>query len=82
MLGVINLSEICNLEDIKGNTRWLNTVFTEYIQKSDHFAFDFITDSVHIKISFLLLNYEVELISFPSCEQKIPVLNFKIQVIK
>ena len=52
MLGVINLSEICNLEDIKGNTRWLNTVFTEYIQKSDYFAFDFITDSVHIKLFF------------------------------
>ena len=52
MLGVINLSEICNLEDIKVNNRWLNTVFTEYIQKPDYFAFDFITDSVHIKLFF------------------------------
>ena len=79
MLGVINLSEIYNLEN-----RWVNTVFDKDIKKSDHFAFGFITDSVRdiLKFSFSLLNDKVEIISFTSSEQKMPVLNFKIQVIK
>ena len=84
MLGVINLSEIYNLENIKGDSRWVNTVFDKYIQKSDHFAFGFITDSVRdiLNFSFSLLNDKAELISFPSSEQKVTVLNFKMQFIK
>ena len=31
MLGVINLSEIYSLENIKGNSRWVNTVFDKDI---------------------------------------------------
>ena len=84
MLGVINLSEIYNLENIKDDPRWVNTVFDKDIKKSDHFAFGFITDSVRgiLKFSFSLLIDKVELISFTSSEQKMLVLNFKIQVIK
>ena len=66
-LGVINLSEIYNLENIKGNSRWIDTVFSVWGM---------------LNFSFLLVNDKAELISFPGSEQKIPVSNFKIQVIE
>ena len=50
---MINLSEIYNLENIKSDSRWVNTVFNEDIPKLNHFAFRFITDSsVHDMLSF------------------------------
>ena len=81
---MINLSEIYNLENIKSDSRWVNAVFDKGIQKSDHFTFSFIIAGVQdiLNFSFLLLNNKANLISFPSNEQKVPVLNFKIQVIK
>ena len=84
MLGVSNLSEICKLKNIRGSSRWVNAVSDKDIKKSDHFAFSLITGNVWDawNFSFSLLNDKAELISFPSSKQKVPVLNFKIQVIK
>ena len=51
-LGVINLLEIRNLENIKGNSRWVNAIFDKDTQNSDHFVFSFITDSVSDILGF------------------------------
>ena len=64
---------------IKDDSRWVNTIFDKDIQKSDHFALSFITDSVCdiLGFSISLLNDKAELISFPDNEQIVPVLSFK-----
>lgn len=54
-LGAINLSDIRNLENIQGDSRWINTIFDEDILKSDHFVFNFITDSVRVMLGFFFL---------------------------
>ena len=79
-LGVINLSEIHNVDNIKAKSKWVNTVFNEDIQKSNHFAFGFTTVNIHniLYFSFLLLNGKADLIAFPSTERRVPILSFKI----
>ena len=51
-LEVINLSEVRNLENIKSDSKWVDTVFDKDIQKPDHFAFGFITDSIWDILNF------------------------------
>ena len=51
-LGVINLSEIYNLENIKGNSRSVNAVFNKDMKKSHHFVFGDITYSVRDILHF------------------------------
>ena len=45
-LEVINLSEVRNLENFKSDSKWVDTVFDKDSQKSDHFAFGLIIDSI------------------------------------
>ena len=51
-LEVINLSEVRNLENVKSDSKWVDTVFDKDIQKSYHFAFRFITDSIWDILNF------------------------------
>ena len=84
ILGIINLDKISNWEYIKGKSLWVNVSFTEQEQ---------INDSKHLSFSFKilplndLLNFSINLIDddnksikFNSGEQKISILNFKIEV--
>ena len=51
---------------------------------SKHFAFVFITTNLHdlLNVEYSLLDDVGQLIAFKEGEDKVPVLNFTIQVIK
>ena len=72
MLGVINMSDMHNLDNIKVKSKWVNAAFNEDIKKSNHFAFGFTMDNIHDILSFSssLLNNKANLITFLSTEEK------------
>ena len=66
-------------------TGWVNTVFTDlqYPRNTQHFAFAFETTDLHYLLNFeySLLRDEGKLIKFKNDEDKIPALNFSIQIV-
>ena len=85
-LDMINLTQIKNLDFVKGESKWINTAFlhSEYPSIADHFAFAFNTKIFNDILNFIfsLINGKGDLIKFEITEKKVPVLSFKIQIIK
>ena len=84
-IGVIYISEIENWDKIKNESHWTNVVLTDsaYPLAAKHFAFTFETADLHILLNFeySLITDKDELLKFANGEDKIPALNFTIQVI-
>ena len=86
-LGICYLTEIKDWEIIKGQSKRSQAVFSDSEDigaTTIHIAFAFTTKNISD-----LLNFSVRLVAgngenkkFPSTEKKIPIINFKIQIIK
>ena len=83
-IGIIDLQK--NWSNIKGKSLWVNAIFKEQeeISKNRHLCFQFMTSSLNY-----LLNFSINLkdnhnqqMNFKSDQQKISMLNFKIDVFK
>ena len=87
MLGVVNTNQIESWDKLKGKEKWINAPFNNSElepMSSKHFAFVFITTNLHdlLNVEYSLLDDVGQLITFKEGEDKVPVLNFTIQVIK
>ena len=82
ILGIINLDKISNWEYIKGKSLWVNVSFTEQEQINDckHLSFSFRTLSLNNLQNFSINDDDSKSIKFNSGEQKISILDFKIEV--
>ena len=69
----------------KKESHWTNVILTdsEYPIAAKHFAFGIETTDLHNSLNFeySLINDQGKLLEFKQGEDKIPVLNFTIQVI-
>ena len=84
-IGVTFTSEIDGWEKIKTKSHWTKVLLTDSICPiaAKNFAFGFETRDLHnlSNFEFLLLDEEGKLIQFKTGEDKIPALNFTIQII-
>ena len=84
-IGVVYLSEIEGWKHIKKTSHWTNAVLTDlkYPIAAKHFGFGFETTDLHnlLNFEYSLLHEGAKLIEFKSGEDKIPALNFTIQII-
>ena len=84
-VGIIYISEIENLDKIKNESYWTNVILTDstYLIAAKHFAFGFETTDLHnlLNFEYSLLNDQGKLLEFKQGEDKIPALNFTIQVV-
>ena len=85
-LGVVYLWEIENWNLVKGESKRSQVIFTnsEYHTNSSHFDFAFTTKNLPDPFNFTitLLDGEGNKITFPSNETKVPIIGFKIQIVK
>ena len=84
-IGIIFTSETDGWEKIKTRSPWTNVLLTDSIYPiaAKYFAFGFETRYLHnlLNFEFLLLDEEGKTIQFKTGEDKIPALNFIIQII-
>ena len=84
-IGVVYLSEIEGWKHIKKTSHWTNAVLTDskHPIAAKHFGFGFETTDLHnlLNFEYSLLHEGAKLIEFKSGEDKIPALNFTIQII-
>ena len=84
-ISIIYISEIENWDKIKNESYWTNVVLTDstYPIAAKHFAFGFETTDLHnlLNFEYSLLNDWGKLLEFKQGEDKIPSLNFTIQII-
>ena len=84
-IGVIYISEIENWDKIKNKSHWTNVILTDsaFPIAAKHFAFAFETADLHnlLNFEYSLINDKMKLLEFNQGEDKIPALNFAIQVI-
>ena len=86
-LGVCFLTEIKDWDIIKGQSKRTQAVFSDVEdvgQQTAHFAFPFTTKNISdlLNFSVTLVDGSGQNIKFPSDEKKLPIINFKIQIIK
>ena len=83
--GVIYISEIENCDKIKKESHWTNVILTDSTHPiaAKHFAFGFETTNLHnlLNFEYSLINDQGKLLEFKQGEDKIPALNFSIQII-
>ena len=84
-IGVICISEIENQDKIKNKLYWTNVILTDtaFPIVVKHFAFAFETRGLHnlLNFEYSLLNDKGQLLKFADGEDKIPALNFSIQIV-
>ena len=84
-IGVIYISEIENWDKIKNKSYWTNVILTDsaFPVAAKHFAFAFETSDLHnlLNFEYSLITEKRKLLQFADGEDKIPALNFTIQVI-
>ena len=82
---VICISEIENWNKIKKESHWTNVILTDSVFPitAKHFAFGFETTDLHNLLNFehSLIKEQGKLLEFKQGEDKMPALNFTIQVI-
>ena len=86
ILGVCYLTEIKDWEIIKGQSKRSQAVFTDSEDiggRTSHIAIAFTTKNISdlLNFSVTLLAGDSQNIKFPSSEKKIPIINFKIQIL-
>ena len=84
-IGIIYISEIENWNKIKNELHWTNVILTDraFSFTAKHFAFGFEMTDLHnlLNFEYSLINDQGKLLEFKQGEDKIPSLNFTIQVI-
>ena len=84
-IGIIFTSEIDGWKDIKKDSHWTNAVLMDSQNPiaAKHFAFGFETTDLHnlLNFKYSLIDDQGKLIEFKQGEDKIPALNFTIQII-
>ena len=84
-IGVVFISEIDDWEKIKTKSHWTNVLLTDSIYPiaTKNFAFGFETRDLQnlFNFEFSLLYEEGKIIRFKTDKDKIPALNFTIQII-
>ena len=84
-IGVICISEIENWDKIRNEPHWTHVLLTDsaYPPAVKHFAFTFETADLHnlSNFEYSLITDKAELLKFANGKDKIPALNFTIQVI-
>ena len=82
------LTELVQFENwnkIKNESHWTNVILIDsaFPIAAKHFAFGFETTDLHnlLNSEYLLINDQKKLLEFKQEEDKIPALNFTIQVI-
>ena len=84
-IGIIYISEIKNWNKIKQESHWTSVTLTDSIFPiaAKHFAFGFETTDLHnlLNFEYLLINDKGNLLQFKQGEEKIPALNFTIQIV-
>ena len=84
-IGVIYISEIENWDKIKNESYRTNVILTDsaYPIAAKHFAFGFETTDLRnlLNFEYSFLNDQGKLLEFKQSEDKIPSLNFAIQII-
>ena len=84
-IGVIYTSEIEGWKNILKTLHWTKAVLTDlkYSIAERHFAFGFETTDLHnlLNFEYLLLDKDNNLIEFKTGEDKIPAINFTIQIL-
>ena len=84
-IGVIYIFEIEKWDKIKNESNWINVILTDsaFPVAAKHFAFVFETTDLHnlLNFEYSLFNNKGKLLEFKQGEDKIPALNFTIQVI-
>ena len=73
----INLTEETNFDLINNISKWLNILFNESNREANHFSFEVVSNSLHD-----ILSFSYSMLAFAEDENKVPVLNFTIQVIR
>ena len=84
-LGVVYLSQIKNWNLVKSKSKRSQVIFDSgYHTKSSHQGFVFITKNVSDLFNFTitLLDGKGNKTTFPSNKMKVPVIGFKIQIVK
>ena len=80
VMGMINLSQIENWNDIKKSSRWVNVNFQSQKDNTNarHFSYNFIANNKDDLLNFKLklVDTDNKLIEFASGEKKFPILNF------
>ena len=84
-IGVIYISEIENWDKIKNELHWTNVILTESELPipAKHFSFAFETADLYnlLNFEYSLVTDKGKLLKFADGEDKVPALNFTIQVI-
>ena len=84
-IGVIFTSEIEDWKNIKKTSDWVNVVLkdSQYPTAAKHFAFAFETSDLHniLHFEYSLVDDKGKLTEFKTREDKIPALNFTIQIV-
>ena len=84
-IGVIYTSEIDGCKNIKKTSHWSNVVLTDskYPIAARHLAFGFETTDLHnlLNFEYSLLDEVRKLIEFKKGKDKIPAIDFTIQII-
>ena len=87
ILGIINLSEIKNWEEVKGKSIYVNAKFDDITSNTEtaiHFGFKFNsaypTEFFEFKIEFL--DDKAKKIEFANGEKKVPALDLQINILK
>ena len=86
-LGAAYLNEIKNWDLIKGHSKRANVISLDSKNqdtKTKHFAFGFNSQNVSnlLKFYITLIDNKGETIEFENSKNKVPVINFEIQVIR
>ena len=83
-LGVVYLNEIKNWDLIKGHSKTAYVIFSDPENqgtKTKQFAFGFNSQNVSDLLKFYIIDDKGEPTDFEKNENKVPVINFEIQVI-
>ena len=86
-LGVCYLIGIKDWDIIKGQSKRSQVVFSDsedIARETNHLAFAFTTKNISdlLNFSVTLVDGSNNIIKFPATEKKLPIINFKIQIIR
>ena len=86
-LGVCYLTKIKDWDIIKGQSKRSQVVFSDsevIARETNHLAFAFTTKNISdlLNFSVTLVDGRNNIIKVPTDEKKIPIINFKIQIVK
>ena len=86
MLGIINLNEIKQWNEMKGKSLYVNAKIDDshYMETAKHFGFSFKTSfpTEFLEFTCDLLDDKAEKIKFADCEEKVPIIDLRIDILK